>query len=365
MPAQTDRRAFLTTTVVGAGALLAGSALGQGPAEDVAAAETTAGAAFLPTEVQWRPAWLSWVAATTTCLRSLGVDCDLVDVAGASGYAFSMAMYDNANVAGPTTVRRSLLADGLRHLGRTTLQFDSGDWYLTDELTEADRGHCRALYDLVAGEIAAGRPCVIWGTYLPEYGVVTGVEDGGYHVLCHRLLTGEPMEPIDITALQAPGGLYGLAFPSPTDATVGHGDRQSVVRAIEVHRQVSGTADYCFGLGAYDLWIRALEEGIADGFGHAYCSQCYAESRRLAADYLLRLADRNEQMAEPLSVAAEDYAEAAEALERMAAAFPFPAQGELEDRRRVAGALEDLHCAAEAEARSGEPLAEALDMWPD
>jgi hypothetical protein len=38
----------------------------------------------------YRPAWLTWVASATTCLNALGIECDRVDVAGFSGYAFHL-----------------------------------------------------------------------------------------------------------------------------------------------------------------------------------------------------------------------------------------------------------------------------------
>lgn len=39
----------------------------------------------VPLDVTYQPAWLTWVASTTTCLKTLGVECDQVDVAGALG----------------------------------------------------------------------------------------------------------------------------------------------------------------------------------------------------------------------------------------------------------------------------------------
>ena len=36
----------------------------------------------VPMEVDYTPSWLSWVAATMTCLRALGMAYDPVDVAG-------------------------------------------------------------------------------------------------------------------------------------------------------------------------------------------------------------------------------------------------------------------------------------------
>ena len=46
-------------------------------------------------QVEYQPAWLTWVAAATTCLKALGVECDTVDVAGFSGYAFCMSVHKN------------------------------------------------------------------------------------------------------------------------------------------------------------------------------------------------------------------------------------------------------------------------------
>src|SRR5260370_708697 len=53
-------------------------------------------------EVVYTPSWLSWVAATTTCLRMLEVACDPVDVAGMTGYAFHLLVARGVGVSGPT-----------------------------------------------------------------------------------------------------------------------------------------------------------------------------------------------------------------------------------------------------------------------
>ncbi len=30
-------------------------------------------------EIEYQPAWLSWVGSTTMCLNALGVECDLAE----------------------------------------------------------------------------------------------------------------------------------------------------------------------------------------------------------------------------------------------------------------------------------------------
>jgi len=52
--------------------------------------------------------WLTWVGATTGCLRALGVNCDTADVAGQSGYAFRIIINDTLCASGPTAFSADL-----------------------------------------------------------------------------------------------------------------------------------------------------------------------------------------------------------------------------------------------------------------
>lgn len=53
--------------------------------------EASAAKGLIP--VTYQPAWLTWIASVTTCLKALGVECDTTDVAGFSGYAFTMSVH--------------------------------------------------------------------------------------------------------------------------------------------------------------------------------------------------------------------------------------------------------------------------------
>lgn len=321
-------------------------------------------AVMVPMDVQWVPGWISWVSATTTCLRALGVPCDAADVAGLSGYAFMLSVHKELCPSGPTVFDWGMLPAGIPPLGRSTLQFMSLDCHGGDRVSEVTRGHCRAAYEVVAGEAAQGRPCVLWGAYLPEFAVAVGVEEGCFHVKSYREVSGEPQPPVPCEELQAPGGPYVLAFPTPTTPGLRPGaDRYAVMHAVQLLLGPRPGGDYGSGLAAYDTWIAAMDNGTAAAFGNAYNAQCYAEGRRYAHEFVKRVAKRNPEVGESLSQAATAYAQARADMDELARLFPFPAGDEIKDPGNRGKAAELLRGAKAAEMRAAEALAEASGKW--
>ena len=324
-----------------------------------------ANAVMVPMQVQWQPGWLTWVAATTSCLRALGHDCDTVDVAGMSGYAFILSVHKELCPSGPTVFDWYTLLEGVQRLGRSTLNFASGDCHCEGHISDRTRAHCHAAYALVAEEVAAGRPCVIWGAYVPEFAVAVGVEDGAFHVVSYRRCTGEPEPPIPCEELNAPGGPYALGFPTVREVDRARSDAWAVTRAAQIANQPRYFRDYGYGVAAYDMWIAALQSGQLNSFGNAYNTVCLAEGRHFAHEFLSRIAGRNVHLAEPLRPAVEAYAQASAAMHEVGQLFPFPGQGEAEDPARRAEAVEHLHVARAAEAQAAKALAAAAMALPE
>jgi len=311
---------------------------------------TQATGSMVPMEVSWTPGWLTWVSATTSCLGALGVDCDQADVAGLSGYAFVLNVHTGLCPSGPTAFDWRPLTEGVFFLGRTTRDYGGPGSDLLGG------------YEFAAEEIAAGRPCVIWGAYIPEFAVAIGVDDGAFLVKSYREMTGEPQPPIPCEDLQAPGGPYYLGFPSERPPDRAAGDRHAIRRAVEPLRGGGPPGVYAFGLEAYDMWIATLDANEANPFGNAYNAQCYAEARRFAQEFMSRVAGRNPDLAEPIGRAAEAYGEVARALGEMAALFPFPHGGQVGEEAVRAKAVGHLRVAKTAEAKAAEALAEAENI---
>src|SRR5256886_6900685 len=157
-------------------------------------------------------AWLSWVGATRGCLNALGVECDNTDVAGQSGYAFRMQIHQTLCPSGPTWFPWGSLLPGVHRLGRSTVAFHAPECHGGEWTNARTRGHCAAAFEFARREIEAGRPCVIWGAYIPEFAIAAGVEGDRYRVDSFKKCRSEPQPPIRLDELDAPGGLYVLGF---------------------------------------------------------------------------------------------------------------------------------------------------------
>jgi hypothetical protein len=322
----------------------------------------------VPMKVEYKRGWLTWVASTTGCLRALGVECDNVDVAGYSGYAFLISVHDNVHVSGPTAFDWGLLLPGICGLGRSTLAFHGAHCKCDPEHgrdPNAFRRELREVYDLVAREINAGRPCVIWGPYDPDFGIAVGVQGEKYLVESWKRVVGEPQPPVPFDQLVTPSGAYVLAFPTEVKMARAEADRRAIYHALEMLSYRAGDPQYATGQAAYDRWIVALEAGKAEAYGNSFNAQCWSEARRFAHEFLSRLAARNRRVAEPLRLAATAYADVAEAIGDVATLFPFPDSRKLvEDPKRRAEAIQALRAAKAAEAKAAQALAQAAADWP-
>jgi hypothetical protein len=334
-------------------------------------AEVESGGTSLTTPVEYQPAWLTWVASTTTCLKAIGLECDQADVAGYSGYAFHLCVHEALCPSGPTMLDWAQLSRGAHALGRATVEFRAPDC----EASGAPRDEaCRAAYELVRRELQAQRPCVLWGTYLPEFGVAVGAEDGAYLVKSFKEIIGEDQPPIPFDQTAPPGGVYVLGFP----AEAAFGELQRDLEAILValrfwgrpayglarRTRASAYGAYRYGAEAYDLWIEALRAGRADRFGCGYNAACYAEGRRFAQVFLERMSTRRPLAAELLREAAASYREAAGAMKQVSDVFPFghEEEGPITDEARIDQAADLLVAARDAEARAMSALVDITNI---
>jgi hypothetical protein len=320
----------------------------------------------VPMQVPHQPGWISWVAATTACLRALGVACDAVDVAGHSGYAFLLNICERVGPCGPTNFDMGHLLGGVRNLGRSTLWF-KGE-YCPCELKQADRvpavrDELRTAQEIVARELAAGRPCVLYGSGagFAEFGAVVGLQEGAY------LVAHQP-DPIPPERLTAPGGTYVLAFPTSLQVDPALADRQAILRALDMLRSGTTKNPVSFvrmstGKDAYDEWIASLDSGTIGPHG-GYNAQVWAEAKRYARDFVARLAARNQPIQGPLRQAAAAYVEVAAAMQQVADLFPDPPRGkEAEDAEVRAKAARALRTAKAAEAKAADALSQTAAQW--
>ncbi len=325
-----------------------------------AVARGAEGAKHVPGNVDIQPSWLTWVTAVTACLRALGIDCDNIEVAGNSGYAFHMLVTSKVDVYGPTALPWGDLAAGVRRLGRSTLEFQMGDSVAKDDWNPGEA----VRFEIARREIDAARPCVLWGIEMPEFGAVVGYE--GEEYIYRWAGDGGKELRLQFTKSADPGGPYLLAFPSATQIPKDRADREAVANALTLLHRRAEHADWRYGVDAYQMWMKALPGGQVTAFGNSYCAQCFADAKRLAEGFLARLAKRNPAAEGPLSDAMIAYQECADAMKKVADVFPFPPQGNepVKDEKTIASACEGLRAAEAAETRGVKALEIALEaMW--
>ncbi|MHC4715075.1 MAG: hypothetical protein ACYTAN_17675 [Planctomycetota bacterium] len=340
-------------------ALLAGPAA---PAED-SEMQKEPQAVTVPMKVEYKAAWLTWVASTTTCLNALGIDCDNADVAGYSGYAFHLCIHPELCPSGPTVLDYDRLAGTARILGRGTAQF-TGESHHSQHKNERTTAACEAAFEFAKHEIKAGRPCVMNGAYVPEFAAVVGIKGDSYILSSFK---GDGAPPLKFDEVEAPGGVYVLAFPTETVTPTPIGDQIAISAAIAAWENAPFGL-YRYGEEAYDLWIESLEAKRADAAGCGYNSECYAEARRFARDFFERASARNPHASEQLAEVAALYGEVAAALGKVRDLFPFEGAEwgtKIDDEESIAAAVVELKKAKAAEARAVEILCEVVAMeWP-
>jgi len=318
------------------------------------------GAKRTPTEVKTEGCFLSWVAAAGGCLRALGCECDKVDVAGHSGYAFHMCVNPTVDVSGPTTLPWSELADGLRSLGRSTMSYQVGPYASEGEDWKGGETMC---LELAKREVDAGRPSVLYGASEPEFAIVIGYEGSEWLYLGlvdgqeHRVANGD---------LKDPYGPYLLMFPSTSHVKPAVGDRVALVNALNFLHRRPAMADQRFGLAAYDQWIAALRAKRATAFGGSYAAESYSQGKQCARDFIGRLAARNPHATGPLDEAHLAYQECAQAMATVARLIPFPqGPGNTQDPFTIDQACESLATARDAEIDAAAAIERALEAeWP-
>lgn len=286
--------------------------------------------------------WISFNGAVGGTLRALGAECDLVDVSGRTGYAFLLnvprgRMCPSAPTALMDSVYREMV-NGAGELGAEgRLWTEAGGYLGNEDPSEKDRARARRLFERVKGEIdALGRPIVVWGLPIPEFGIVNGYEGSRYVASTYRSMDAPDKEElVEAEALQSPGCLMTVSFaPGPER------EGRWLARAVEM---ASGKIEVCEGYlagpKAAQEWSECLLKADDSGYiGNSYTAACWSEGRSNAGVFLRRMARKQRgRVNRELLEAAGAYAKGAQVMEEYVGLFPFNFQGRIGDQARERG----------------------------
>lgn len=325
----------------------------------------------LRTKAKYEPGWISYVMAVTGVLKSLGVGCDIIDIAGYSSYAFLVNVAEGVTCpSGPTAHNAwEEIHKGTEALGwKISSVSEEISYPLGDTITSEDSARARAHFELVKeGLVRTGRPVVIWGIPVPEYGIVNGYTADSYVVSTFRHLNNQPDPPIRYDALQAPGCLEAIFFEeqiSVPDAK--QKDMEAIQRAIKMAEGEYKGKGYVSGPQAFEEWAQVLEKTPQKVIyhGNSYVAACTHEGKAFARTFLERLCKKHQgtQQAKTLGKAAEEYQHAEKLMSRFMELFPFSMDGALPKEKLSKGARL-LHAVKPHEVKALEHLRKALENW--
>ncbi|MBI5001176.1 MAG: winged helix-turn-helix transcriptional regulator [Euryarchaeota archaeon] len=318
------------------------------------------------------PCWISYTGAISGALKALGKDRDLVDVHGYTGYAFVLNVSKGQTcLSGPTALGVwDDMTAATSVLGYRVKSWCSDKGFPETEggpLSAYDHERAKKVFGMIKKEIDTGRPVVLWGIPIPEYGIVKGYKGDSYVVSTCRHATRQPDGTIRYDALQAPGCMHFLMFKGEVKGEPD--DREAVRRAVKMAEGKWARPRYAAGPAAYEEWARVLDSGeVKEGaltyLGHTYLIECYTEGRAMAASFLERLARKHaaRPQGKHLAEAAKEYGKAAEEMARLQKLFPFAFEGAFpEDKRRKGAAL--LRAARPHEEAGIGSMKKALAAW--
>jgi hypothetical protein len=312
--------------------------------------------------------WISFNGAVGGVLRAMGVEYDVVDVAGHSGYAFLMGvpvgrMCPSVPTSFPVTTYREF-ARGVSAMGiEAEILSEEGGYMCGESASFEDQERACALFKRVREAIdVSGRPVVLWGLPIPEFSIVNGYEGERYVASTYRSpdpAQGEELVPA--LGTQSPGCLMMVTFSGPAS-----GEDTWLERAV---RMASGKADVCQGYvsgpkAAQEWSFVLLRVGDDEYMGNSYTAACYAEGRSNAGVFLKRMArSKKGRSSRELMDASTAYARGAQVMEEYVRLFPFNFQGKLSEDSRVrdSNLLLELK---EHEESAVMQMREALSRWP-
>jgi hypothetical protein len=299
-------------------------------------------------ELRWVPRWTSLLGCLEGCLRFLGREAEPAWLYGATGHAFVINIHRrDLCPSGPTAWDPT----GLYELGRK-LGFTTEAVFATLNQPHFAAKRVQA-WHRAQRALKAGKPCIGWELQVPEYYIIHGYDELGYHY--SGPLAEEGAGPKAWGELgDSEIGVLNLMIvelnkPAPERELIHTALAFALRFAAEVNPYIFEA--YAAGPAAYEVWRNHLASGEPDPHGTAYNAQVWAECRGFAPAFLRAAANRLPALAGELEKAAREYDKVAAELGRVAELFPFhdDQEANARDRRLLDEAVACLERARTAE----------------
>jgi len=307
----------------------------------------------------WECMWITILGCVKGCANFLNVPISNGWLYGISGHAFVLNIHEELCPSGPTAWNMSVLDKMLPNAGL----FTNGvlAWFNHPDLKEKQL----EAWNFVRSCIDAGVPVVGWCLDIPEYYIIKGYDDEGYifeGVECSenkKTLPWDKLGDLEVKLLD----VFCVKKAQPAQ------DKDAVKQALQFAIEASSGSEKYFeegykgGLGGYDNWIKALEQGKANPWGAGYNSACWQECRELAVEFLKEAKQKIPGIGSLFDNAIANYETVSKNLTKVAEMFPFIGldKNHVKDSIRVQTAVNALKEAKTAETAGVESLKKIVD----
>lgn len=266
----------------------------------------------LEEKLRWSQMWITDVGCIKGCLDYLGKEVSAPWLMGGTGHAFVINIAPSVCPSAPTAWNKDRFYELGRNVGFTT------DTVFAHRSQPDFAARQKLAWDTIRRALDDGRPCYGWNLVDPIFYVIYGYDKQGYLFRDGH----KPWQELGNTLI----GLlqvWVLSALEPAD------DAKTVRDALEYAVELSEGGDDLvgppskLGLPGYDLWLRELEAGQADGFGMAYNATCWAQCRYFAVAFLREAAGRIGGHQKLWEDAIASYRIVFENLARVNALYPF------------------------------------------
>jgi hypothetical protein len=298
--------------------------------------------------LRWKCLWTSHIGCIKGCIDHLGSDVSLPWLFGATGHAFILNIHEGLCPSGPTAWKKERFFELGKNVG---FDFDE----VASPKTAPDfKDKQKQAYEMVKTAIDKGLPCYGWELKVPEFYVIHGYDDVGYYYSGPQSDNGEGPKPWQEIGETQIGWLEMFVGKKCAPADVKKQMKDAFGFAIEFSKNPE---KYLFpkfksGLEGFDLWIKALEDDKADGFGMAYNTKVWAECREFAHKFMIEAKDKIGKGYEKLlDDAIAHYKIVADNLQKVNELFPFCEfkPEHIKDKSRTEKAIEYIKEARRAE----------------